>query len=292
MSRQEILTNLLQSNRTLVMGVLNITEDSFSDGGRYLNPDKAVDHAESMIRDGADIIDIGAESTRPGAVRVPEEVEKERIVRAVESLSRAYPDVALSIDTTRSAVAQAALDAGAHIINDVSGGKLDDNIARVVAKSDCLYIVQHWRTWLGKSSEADTTFYEHGVVADTYAELQAQVEAVQALGVPRERIIIDPGLGFSKPTIEHNLPLIMATQHFSDMGYPVLIGASRKRFVAAMVARAGAQDSEEARDDMTAALTVLAAERGAWAVRVHNVAPNRFAVQAVSETYAGEQGSN
>lgn len=285
MTRQDIIDELLHSERTLIMGVLNITEDSFSDGGHYLDPQSAFAHAADMIRDGADIIDIGAESTRPGAIRFPEDVEKERVVSAVQALAQEFPDTALSVDTTRASVAQAALEAGAHIINDVSGGLLDDQMKHVIAQyNDCLYIVQHWRTWLGSDSERDTTQYDHGVVNDTYEELEAQVRAIRVAGVSPERIIIDPGLGFSKPTIEHNMPLIVETEYFARMGYPVLIGASRKRFVAAMVHNAGQDDTEGNRDSMTAAVSVLAAERGAWAVRVHNVPLTSIALEAVQQS--------
>ncbi|MFC0265065.1 dihydropteroate synthase [Alloscardovia macacae] len=293
MSRQDINATLKNRERTLVMGVLNITEDSFSDGGRYLEPEAALAHAREMVAQGADILDIGAESTRPGAVRVPEEVEKERILGAVTHLVREFPDLPLSIDTTRASVARAALEAGAHIINDVSGGKLDPELPRVVAQyPDCLYIVQHWRTWLGQDgsaqSEKTTTHYANGVVDDTYEELQSQVLAVRAAGVQPGQIIIDPGLGFSKPTIDHNVPLILNTEHLSHMGYPVLIGASRKRFVAAMIREAGQEDSEETRDMMTASLSVIAAERGAWAVRVHDVARNRLAIEVAQQVRASK----
>ena len=292
-TQNTVIDAIMHPPRTLVMGVLNITEDSFSDGGRYLDQEQAFAHAQQMIEDGADIIDIGAESTRPGAIRVPEEVERERIVTAVRRLHDEFPSIALSVDTTRAVVAQAALEAGAHIINDVSGGQLDPDIPALVAEYDCLYVVQHWRAWLGSGTGAsgqndtqadrDTSIYTNGVVEDTLHELNEQIEAVRASGVPAERIICDPGLGFSKPTIEHNLPLIMATSRFTHLGYPVLIGASRKRFVGAMNASAGLNiDSESDRDNMTEALTVLAAERGAWAVRVHDVRRNRAAVEAVA----------
>ncbi|WP_418968991.1 dihydropteroate synthase [Alloscardovia omnicolens] len=286
MDRKELLHALLHADRTLVMGVLNITEDSFSDGGLYLEPDKAVAHAQRMIEQGADIIDIGAESTRPGAVRVPEEVEKQRVVGAVAALAQAYPHIGLSVDTTRSSVAAAAIEAGAHIINDVSGGQLDADIMRVVAESDCLYIVQHWRAWLDGEGEKKTTTYEHGVTDDVYVELEQQVTAVLDAGVPQERIIIDPGLGFSKPTIEHNLPLVMGIRFLSCMGYPVLIGASRKRFIGQIVEQSGQADTQAARDDVTAQLSVLAAAQGAWAVRVHDVPRNRMAVQIAQDIEA------
>lgn len=272
-----------QLSRTLVMGVLNITEDSFSDGGLWLDPAAAAQHGRDMVAAGADIIDIGAESTRPGAKRVSESDERTRVVGAVDALAAAGAE--LSIDTTRASVAQAALEHGAHIINDVSGGQLDADLPKVVAEHGCRYIVQHWRGWLAGAAsgtpDADTSHYEHGVVRDVYDELMRQVDAVMASGVKAEQIIIDPGLGFSKPGIEENLPLLAALDTFNATGYPVLIGQSRKRFIGAMLADGGVRDvSLDAKDDVTAALSALCAEHGAWAVRVHNVAKSRAAVIA------------
>ena len=275
------LQSIRDAGRTLVMGVLNITEDSFSDGGLWLDPGKAAEHGRDMMATGADIIDIGAESTRPGAKRVSEADELARIKGAVEAL---IPEGAvLSIDTTRSSVAAGALELGAQIINDVSGGMLDKELPHVVADHDCLYIVQHWRGWLagshGSTPDADTSRYEHGVLADVRDELMRQVDAVIAAGVDPKRIIIDPGLGFSKPGVEHNLPLLAGLDAFTGTGYPVLIGQSRKRFVSALLADAGFDriDMDE-RDDATAAISALSAEHGAWAVRVHDVARSRAAV--------------
>ena len=275
------------SQSTLVMGVLNITEDSFSDGGLWLAPEAAKAHGEAMMKAGADIIDIGAESTRPGAKRVSEADEKARVLGAVDAL---IPEGAvLSIDTTRASVALAALEHGAQIINDVSGGQLDRELPHVVADhSDCLYIVQHWRGWLagaaGNVPDADTSRYEHGVVNDVYDELMRQVDAVLEAGVQAEQVIIDPGLGFSKPGIEHNLPLLTGLETFRATGYPVLIGQSRKRFISAMLTGAGTAGADgptmAQRDDVTAALSALSAEHGAWAVRVHDVAKSRAAVIA------------
>ncbi len=270
------------SERTLVMGVLNITEDSFSDGGLWLDPQAAKTHGEEMMKAGADIIDIGAESTRPGAKRVSEEDERQRVLGAVDAL---IPEGAvLSIDTTRASVALAALEHGAQIINDVSGGQLDAELPHVVADHpQCLYIVQHWRGWLagamGNVPDADTSVYAHGVLDDVYDELMRQVDAVLAAGVAQSQIIIDPGLGFSKPGIEHNLPLLANIERFNATGYPVLIGASRKRFVSAVLSDAGASDPDLAsKDNATAAISALSAEHGAWAVRVHDVAKSRDAV--------------
>lgn len=271
------------SDRTLVMGVLNITEDSFSDGGLWLDPAKAKAHGEAMMKDGADIIDIGAESTRPGgAKRVSEEDEQTRVLGAVDAL---IPEGAvLSIDTTRASVARMALAHGAQIINDVSGGRLDREVPHVVAEhSESLYIVQHWRGWLAGSAgdvpDADTSVYANGVVDDVYDELMKQVDDVLQAGVSPSQIIIDLGLGFSKPSVEHNFPLMMALERFNATGYPVLIGASRKRFVGAALADAGIdKPNMDSKDNATAAISALCAEHGAWAVRVHDVEKSRDAV--------------
>jgi dihydropteroate synthase len=273
------------------MGILNITEDSFSDGGRWLSASAAAEHGRQMASQGADIIDIGAESTRPGAVRVDPETEKSRVVTAVSNLSDL--GIPLSIDTTRSSVARAALEAGASIINDVSGGQLDTEIPRVVAHSDCLYVVQHWRGWLtgGKPSgpDAPSSHYEQGVVPQVHAELMRQVDAVLAAGVDPEKIVLDPGLGFSKPGPDLNMPLMRQLELFKREGYPVLIGASRKRFIADILKSnetdagdAGASDrgrngtvaaapSNERKDTATAVLSAFCEMEGAWAVRVHDV---------------------
>ncbi len=270
------------SDRTLVMGVLNITEDSFSDGGLWLDPANAKAHGEAMMKDGADIIDIGAESTRPGAKRVSEEDERTRVLGAVNAL---IPEGAvLSIDTTRASVARMALEHGAQIINDVSGGRLDREMPHVVAEhSESLYIVQHWRGWLAGSAgdvpDADTSVYANGVVDDVYDELMKQVDDVLQAGVLPSQIIIDPGLGFSKPSVEHNFPLMTALERFNATGYPVLIGASRKRFVGAALADAGIdKPNMDSKDNATAAISALCAEHGAWAVRVQDVKKSRDAV--------------
>lgn len=270
------------SDRTLVMGVLNITEDSSSDGGLWLDPAKAKAHGEAMMKAGADIIDIGAESTRPGAKRVSEEDEQTRVLGAVDALIS--EGAVLSIDTTRASVARMALEHGAQIINDVSGGRLDREVPHVVAEhAESLYIVQHWRGWLAGSAgdvpDADTSVYANGVVDDVYDELMKQVDDVLQAGVSPSQIIIDPGLGFSKPSVEHNFPLMVALERFNVTGYPVLIGASRKRFVGAALADAGIDEPDmDSKDNATAAISALCAEHGAWAVRVHDVEKSRDAV--------------
>lgn len=276
------MKSIHDSDRTLVMGVLNITEDSFSDGGLWLDPANAKAHGEAMMKDGADIIDIGAESTRPGSKRVSEEDEQTRVLGAVDAL---IPEGAvLSIDTTRASVARMALEHGAQIINDVSGGRLDCKVPHVVAEhSESLYIVQHWRGWLAGSAgdvpDADTSVYANGVVDDVYDELMKQVDDVLQAGVSPSQIIIDPGLGFSKPSVEHNFPLMTALERFNATGYPVLIGASRKRFVGAALADAGIdKPNMDSKDNATAAISALCAEHGAWAVRVQDVEKSRDAV--------------
>ncbi|WP_394902878.1 dihydropteroate synthase [Bifidobacterium pseudocatenulatum] len=276
------MKSIHDSDRTLVMGVLNITEDSSSDGGLWLDPAKAKAHGEAMMKDGADIIDIGAESTRPGSKRVSEEDELTRVLGAVDAL---IPEGAvLSIDTTRASVARMALEHGAQIINDVSGGRLDREVPHVVAEhAESLYIVQHWRGWLAGSAgdvpDADTSVYANGVVDDVYDELMKQVDDVLQAGVSPSQIIIDPGLGFSKPSVEHNFPLMVALERFNATGYPVLIGASRKRFVGAALADAGIDEPDmDSKDNATAAISALCAEHGVWAVRVHDVEKSRDAV--------------
>lgn len=276
------MKSIHDSDRTLVMGVLNITEDSFSDGGLWLDPANAKAHGEAMMKDGADIIDIGAESTRPGAKRVSEEDEQTRVLGAVDAL---IPEGAvLSIDTTHASVARMALEHGAQIINDVSGGQLDREVPHVVAEhAESLYIVQHWRGWLAGSAgdvpDANTSVYANGVVDDVYDELMKQVDDVLQAGVSPSQIIIDPGLGFSKPSVEHNFPLMTALERFNATGYPVLIGASRKRFVGAALADAGIdKPNMDSKDNATAAISALCAEHGAWAVRVHDVEKSRDAV--------------
>lgn len=296
-------------DRTLLMGVLNVTEDSFSDGGLWLDPQAAVKHAFDMAQQGADLIDIGAESTRPGSHRVPADLEEERIGTVVSSLRSEGFELPLSIDTTRASVARAALEAGADVINDVSGGQLDPDLPALVAKVGCPYIVQDWRGWLtgagassaeqevvqGRMSQSQNQNgqdpvridHEPNLVQQVREELRREVEAVLAAGVRQDRIIIDPGLGFSKPGEEANLPLIVALNLFQASGYPVLVGASRKRFIVDMADRfsESATGSETGltlagKDAITAGLTALIAERGAWAVRVHEISGNRGALIA------------
>ncbi|MFD4195388.1 dihydropteroate synthase [Amycolatopsis thermoflava] len=260
-------------DRCLVMGVLNVTPDSFSDGGRYLDLDAALAHAHEMWERGADIIDVGGESTRPGSSRVDAETETARVLPVVRAL--AADGLRLSVDTTRAAVAEAALDAGAEIINDVSGGLADPDMAKVAASSQAPWVLMHWR---GHSKDMNALAEYDDVVEDVRRELQARVDAALAAGVAPEKIVIDPGLGFAKRA-EHDWALLNRLEVFLDMGFPVLVGASRKRFLGSLLADdSGAPRPPDGREDATAAVSAIAAVKGAWGVRVHNVGASLDAV--------------
>lgn len=255
------------------MGVLNVTPDSFSDGGRYLDTDAALAHAHEMWSRGADIIDVGGESTRPGAARVDAQTEIDRVLPVVRTL--AADGLCLSVDTTRAAVAEAALDAGARIINDVSGGLADPNMAKVTAAAEAPWILMHWR---GHSKDMNQLAQYDDVVADVRTELTARVEAALAAGVAAENIVIDPGLGFAKHA-PHDWALLHGLGSFVDMGFPVLVGASRKRFLGRLLAdERGEPRPPSGREDATAAISALAAAAGAWGVRVHAVGATLDAV--------------
>lgn len=245
----------------VVMGVLNVTPDSFSDGGRYLDPQHAVSHGVAMASRGADMIDVGGESTRPGAERVAPEVEAARVTPVVASL--VAQGVPVSVDTMRAEVALAALEVGATIVNDVSGGLADPNMAKVVAEAGVPWILMHWR---GQSLEMDALATYGDVVHDVRDELLARVDAALAAGVSEDNIVLDPGLGFAKRA-EHNWALLRRMDELLALGFPVLIGASRKRFLGSLL---GSREPD-GREDATAAVSTLAAFHGAWGVRVHDV---------------------
>jgi dihydropteroate synthase len=270
------MRGLPDPGRAVVMGVVNVTPDSFSDGGLHLDPDAAVAHALELIAEGADIIDIGGESTRPGAERI--DVAEE--IRRVEPVVKAVSDVGalVSIDTMRHETAAAALAAGARIINDVSGGQADARLPKLAAEAGTPYIVMHWR---GHSSDMQSKAVYDDVVAEVRDELCRQVEAVVAAGVAADQVVIDPGLGFAKSG-GHNWSLLAHLEVFTALG-PVLVGASRKSFLGALLADAdGTPRSTEGRDEATAAVTALAAAAGVWGVRVHSVRANADAVRAVA----------
>jgi dihydropteroate synthase len=257
------------TTRPVILGILNVTPDSFSDGGRWQSPSAAIDHALELVEQGADIIDIGGESTRPGAARVPAVDELARILPIVRELSRR--DIHLSIDTMNASTAGACVDAGARYINDVSGGLADSGMYRVAASSGAKYIAMHWREHSETMQRAPVYA---DVVGEVRGELSARIADALEAGIAPGDLIIDPGLGFSK-TAEHNWQLLAALPELASLGFPVLVGASRKKFLAEFTAP-GAPASD--RDNATATLSVLSAQAGAWGVRVHNVAATRAAL--------------
>jgi dihydropteroate synthase len=251
----------------LVMGILNVTPDSFSDGGEFETVDSAVAHGLALIAEGADIIDIGGESTRPGAVRITEEEELYRVIPVIKELS--HHGAVISIDTMRSGVARAAVEAGATYINDVSGGLADSQMHHVVAELGTKYILMHWR---GHSVDMNSKAIYRDVVEEVKAELMEQVGMALAVGIAKERIILDPGIGFAKES-EHNWELIHRITEIVDLGYPVLVGASRKRFLGG--------DSPSEREAATLKITEDLLATGIWGVRVHSVAPHKAVITRV-----------
>ncbi|MEV6873695.1 dihydropteroate synthase [Amycolatopsis sp. NPDC051128] len=255
------------------MGVLNVTPDSFSDGGRYLGLDQALEHARAMWARGADLVDVGGESTRPGAARVGAETELARVLPVIRTL--AGEGIRLSVDTTRATVAAAALEAGAHVINDVSGGLADPDMARVAAETGVPWVLMHWR---GHSKDMQALASYQDVVADVRAELLSRVDAALANGVAESAIVLDPGLGFAKDA-EHDWALLHGLDSLLSLGFPVLVGASRKRFLGRLLsAKDGTPRAPDGREDATAAISALAAAAGAWGVRVHEVGASLDAV--------------
>jgi len=245
----------------LIMGILNVTPDSFADGGRHNDFDAAVARGLEMIAEGVDIIDIGGESTRPGAERVSEAEEIERTIPVVAELAK-Y-GARISIDTMRASTAETAVKAGASIINDVSGGLADPHMLQTAARLQVPYIATHWR---GQSKDMNSKAIYNDVVIDVISELQERITAALDAGIEVGNLIIDPGLGFAKDG-EHNWEIIDSIDSFVDLGYPVLVGASRKRFLGG--------DSPDEREQATIDLTKRLATTGVWAVRVHSVKPHK-----------------
>lgn len=263
--------------RCAVVGVLNVTPDSFSDGGRYNNLDAALAHGLRMWQEGADLIDVGGESTRPGAERVPAEEESRRVLPAIRALASA--GVRLSVDTSRAAVAEAALQAGAHVVNDVSGGLADPDMARVVRDARVPWILMHWR---GHSRDMQRLATYDNVVGDVVRELYQRVDDALAAGVDADQLVLDPGLGFAK-TAAHNWALLNRLDALITLGFPVLVAASRKSFLGALLADDGGEPRPvDDREDATVATTVIAALAGVWGVRVHRVKANLDAIQVVT----------
>ena len=269
-------------SRPLIMGVVNITPDSFSDGGDFLSADDALAHALELVSQGANIVDLGGESTRPGALRVKIEEEQARVIPVIESLmanenfvvSRAQ----ISIDTMNSETAVLAVQAGATIVNDVSGGLADEEMFRALQPLSCKFIISHWR---GFSETMDSLNNYESVAADVAKELRARVSKAIDAGISRDRLIIDPGLGFAKD-ITQNWHLVARLDELEKLDLPILVGASRKRFIAgALEPDSQGQVSNQRRDLATAVLTALLLQRKLWGVRVHNVSTTLDAIQVV-----------
>ncbi|CAM5672588.1 Dihydropteroate synthase OS=Streptomyces alboniger OX=132473 GN=folP PE=3 SV=1 [Streptomyces alboniger] len=267
--------------RCAVMGVVNVTPDSFSDGGRWFDTTAAVKHGIDIVAQGADLVDVGGESTRPGATRVDEAEELRRVVPVVRGL--AAEGVTVSVDTMRATVAEQALAAGAVLVNDVSGGLADPRMVPAVAAAGAPFVVMHWRGFL-TDIHAEPAYGD--VVPEVVDELHARVAAAIEGGIAPERIVVDPGLGFSKKA-EHDLALLARLDRLRELGHPVLVAASRKRFLGRVLAGPeGAPPPARERDAATAAVSAIAAHQGAWAVRVHEVRATADAVrvaQAVTD---------
>jgi dihydropteroate synthase len=276
------LRGLPSEPRSLVMGVVNVTPDSFSDGGSWLDPAGAVAHGRELAATGADIVDVGGESTRPGARRIAEDEELRRALPVVTELAAA--GICVSVDTMRASVAERALQAGARMVNDVSGGLADPAMVAVIAAAGVPYVVTHWR---GHSADMYRKAVYGDVVADVRAELGRRVQDVIAGGVDPAQIIVDPGLGFAK-LAEHNWALLASLPEISGLGgrgspFPLLVAASRKRFISRLLAGPdGELRPVTGTDDATVALTALTAAAGAWCVRVHEVPANADAVRVAA----------
>ena len=248
----------------LVMGILNVTPDSFADGGLHFDTDLAITHGREMIEDGVDIIDIGGESTRPGADRVSAEEEQARVIPVIRELAK--ESVVISIDTMRASTAKLGVEAGATIVNDVSGGAADPEMFSTVAQLGCKYTLMHWR---GHSKDMNSKAIYSDVVAEVIEEISIQLDKALAAGIKRENIILDPGIGFAKDA-EHNWEILNRIDEFIELGYPVLIGHSRKRFLGG--------DTPDDREEATVQVTQSLVGKGIWAVRVHGVKANKEAI--------------
>lgn len=276
----------LATDRTLVMGVVNVTPDSFSDGGRWFDADTAVRHGVALAECGADLVDVGGESTRPGALRVDAEEERRRVMPVVRGL--VSEGVTVSVDTMRAALASEALEAGAALVNDVSGGRADPQMMSAVAAADAAVVLMHWREHSAQMHQRTT--YDD-LVGDVVRELGEQVDAAVSAGVDPDRIVIDPGLGFSK-TGDQNWTVLAHLDAFAVLGRPLLVAASRKRFLGELLGRDGVLRPVDEREHATAAISALCAQAGAWCVRVHDPSASVDAVRVVAriqrETVQGE----
>jgi dihydropteroate synthase len=271
--------------RPLVMGVLNVTPDSFSDGGEHQELQAALDHALVLQIAGANIIDVGGESTRPGAQRVGADVEQGRVLPVIAAIA-AKLEVQISIDTMNAETARLAVAAGASIINDVSGGLADEQMFAVAAETGATLVISHWR---GFSDIMNTQNVYHDVAVDVARELSERVDAALAAGVARDKIVIDPGLGFAKD-MKQNWQLVARLDELEKLGLPILVGASRKRFIAGTIEPEEPNEaSNDRRDLATAVLTAMLLQRKLWGVRVHNVLATTDAISVVAALKDGEQ---
>jgi dihydropteroate synthase len=258
--------------RTLVLGILNVTPDSFADGGKFLDSKDAINQGRRLIAEGADIIDVGGESTRPGAERVSEDKEIKRVIPVITELVK--DGAVISVDTTRAEVARQAIAAGATYVNDVSGGLADEKMAQLIAANPKVqYIVMHWR---GESKDMQSKAIYKDVVKEVKDELDDRVSQLIKAGVQTEQIILDPGIGFAKEP-EHNWAILQNIERFQLLGYPILIGASRKRFLGELV---NAKDTDD-REAASIALTAELARLNIWGVRTHSVKPHRDAIAVI-----------
>ena len=272
-----VVPGLPQPGRTLVVGVVNVTPDSFSDGGEWLEPNAAIAHGLELLDEGADILDVGGESTRPGATRPEVSEELRRVLPVIGELVAA--GACVSVDTMRPEVAEAAIAAGARLVNDVSGGQADPAVLRLVAESGVAYICMHWR---GHSEDMQSKASYADVVADVIAELRTQLDEADGAGIAADKVVIDPGFGFAK-TAAHNWELLDRLDEFDVLKRPLLIGVSRKTFLGRLLPNPdGSPRPPKLRDDATTALTTVLALRRVWGVRVHSVRASRDAI-AVAE---------
>ena len=276
-------------DRPIVVGILNVTPDSFSDGGNFFSPANAVAHARRLVADGADIIDVGGESTRPGALPVEPEEEIRRVVPVIAALRERWPELTISVDTNKAEVAEPAIHVGATMVNDVSALRLDPMMARVIAKNDCAVVLMHSRGRVSEMASYEHANYGADIVEATVAELAARAHFAESAGVTRDRIVLDPGLGFSKRS-EHSWAILRGLDALVALGYPVMVGPSRKRFVREAMAEglAALKGSDEPvdpaefslaeRDAGTLGASVVALTRGAMLFRVHDVRSHRHAL--------------
>ena len=281
-----------KSQRPTIFGILNVTPDSFSDGGNFISTEAAIAQAARMIAEGADAIDVGGESTRPGARQVPAREELKRVLPVIRAIRSRWNDVAISIDTVKSEVAKAALSEGASIVNDVSGMVLDPKMPQVCAEAGCNVVLMHSRGSVADMASYDNAVYGHDPVGEIIAELDERVQVVQRAGVHPARIAVDPGIGFSKKT-GHSLAAVVELPRIVALGYPVFLGASRKRVIAELIRYTSGTGSplggttlapnavsNEDRDMTTVGVNVVGFFAGARIFRVHNVRPNRLALDA------------